>query len=112
MAVATRVASPEEKPSVVARKRPFWRATTMSWSELILTRISSSTLVNLSCVAFELLIQIGQTFFEIQSSGNVFEPEAQLHHGKGNFRLDSHNHRFRAAQANHVCQVAQRTGGE
>src|SRR5689334_16992624 len=40
MAVAMSVASPEEKPSSSARDRPFWRAKTISWSELMVTRIS------------------------------------------------------------------------
>src|SRR5260370_7998572 len=94
IAVASRVASPDEKPSWAASERPFWRATTISWSELILTRISSSTFANLSRVALELLIQIRQTLFEIQRSGNVFQPESQLHHAKATSRLDSYNHRF------------------
>src|SRR5882762_2688916 len=45
MAVAMSVASPIEKPSSVAISRPFWRATTMSWSDLMATRISSADTV-------------------------------------------------------------------
>src|SRR5205085_1054338 len=41
MAVAMSVASPEEKPSSNAKDRPFWRARTMSWSEVMVTRIST-----------------------------------------------------------------------
>jgi len=40
MAVAMSVASPEENPSSIAIARPFWRAETISWSELIDTLIS------------------------------------------------------------------------
>ncbi len=40
IAVAMSVASPVENPSSVAINRPFWRAETISWSELIATLIS------------------------------------------------------------------------
>src|SRR5713101_5623956 len=43
IAVAIKVAAPAEKPTARATERPFCRASTMSLSELIGTRISCST---------------------------------------------------------------------
>src|SRR6266852_998512 len=42
MAVAISVALPKENPSLVASARPFWRATTMSRSDLSATLHSAS----------------------------------------------------------------------
>src|SRR5215510_14429329 len=109
MAVAISVASPEEKPSSKARDRPFWRAKTMSWSELMVTRISirdtESSLSLHGC--FELLVQISQTFLQIEGCGDTFQGQTELDHCKCDFGLNSNNDGFRSAQADHVGNFTQ-----
>src|SRR5256885_10696450 len=90
MAVAISVASPLEKPSSVARARPLCRAATISWSELMPTRISPALTVSLSVYVLEFLNQVCQTFLQIQCRRHVFQGQPQLHHGKGYFRLNPH----------------------
>src|SRR3989442_8242238 len=108
MAVAMSVASPVENPSSVARAGPRCRAATISWSELMATRISPALTVSLSVYVLELLNQVRQTFLQVQRRRNVFQGQPQLHHGKGHFRLYPHDHRFRAAQPDHVRDLPQR----
>src|SRR5580704_11311681 len=110
MDVAMSVASPVEKPSSMARARPFWRAVTMSWSELMATRISPALTVRLSVRVLEFLSQVSQTFLQVQRRRNAFQCQPQLHHGKSHFRLNSHDNRLRAAQPNHVRDLPQRPG--
>src|SRR5215467_16377238 len=113
MAVAMSVASPDEKPSSRARDRPFWRAKTMSWSELMATRISiRDTESSLSLHGLKFLVQIGQTFLQIEGCSNAFQSQTELHHRKSDFRLDSNNDGFGAAQFDHVGNFAQRARGK
>src|SRR5215467_7247277 len=113
MAVAMSVASPDEKPSSSARDRPFWRAKTMSWSELMVTRISiRDTESSLSLHGFELLVQISQTFLQIEGCGDTFQSQTELDHCECDFGLNSDDDSFRAAQADHVGNFPQRARGE
>src|SRR6266481_8237198 len=108
MAVAISVASPVEKPSSVARARPLCRAATISWSELMATRISPALTVSLSVYVLEFLSQVRQTFFQVQRRRNAFQRQSKLNHGKSHFRLNPHDHCFRSAQPDHVCDLSQR----
>src|ERR1700758_4452308 len=101
IAAAIKVESTAEKPSSSASARPRCLAATISWSELIATRISPDDTVALSVCAFELLIQVRQPFFQIQRGRYTFQCQSQLHHGKCHFRLDPHDHRFCPAQPDH-----------
>src|SRR5438552_16924793 len=107
MAVAISVASPVEKPSSVARARPLCRAATISWSELMPTRISPALTVSLSVYVLEFLNRVRQTFLQIQSRTHVFQGQPQLHHGTGYFRLNPHNHRFRSPPPAHLTTLPQ-----
>src|SRR5271155_1344943 len=112
MAVAMSVASPGEKPSSIARARPFWRAVTISWSELMATWISPALTVALSVCVLEFLSQIRQTFLQVQRRRNAFQCQPQLNHRKSHFGLNSYDNRFRAAQPNHMSYLAQRPRGK
>src|SRR5438045_8807448 len=112
MAVAISVASPLEKPSSVARARPLCRAATISWSELMPTRISPALTVSLSVYVLEFLNQVCQTFLQIQCRRHVFQAQPQLHHRKGYFRLNPHNHPFRSPPLDHVRNLPHRPRGD
>src|SRR6266576_1424896 len=102
IAVAMSVASPVVKPSAVARARPVGRAATISWSELMATRISPALTVSLSVYVLEFFNQVRQTFFQVQRRRNTFQRQSKLNHGKRHFRLNPHDHCFGAAQPDHV----------
>src|SRR5580693_8832984 len=97
-----RVASPVEKPTSMAKARPLWRAVTISWSELMTTRISPALTVSLSVCVLEFLSQIREAFLQVQRRRNAFQCQSQLNHSKGHFRLDSHDYCFRPAEPDHV----------
>src|SRR2546422_9978616 len=107
MAVAMSVASPVENPSSVARARPRCRAATISWSELMATRISPALTVSLSVYVLEFFNQVRQTFFQVQRRRNTFQRQSKLNHGKRHFRLNPHDHRFRTPQPDHVRDLPQ-----
>src|SRR5690349_1434915 len=97
MAVALGVASPGEKPSSNARDSPFWRAKTMSWCELMSTRISiQDTDSSLSLHGFEFLVHISQTFLQLDGCSDTFQSQTELHQRKCYFRFNSNNDGFRA----------------
>src|SRR5438132_1460033 len=54
------------------------------------------------------LIEVSETFLQIECSSDSFQSQSQLHHSKSHLRLDAHNDRIRAAQANHVRDVEER----
>src|SRR5215470_16231853 len=112
IAVAMSVASPEPNPISIARARPFWRACTMSWSELILTVITPSNTAALSIHLLELLVQVVQPFLQVQRCRNIFQRQPQLHHRKGNFRLNSNDYGLCATQADHLRNLAERSRGK
>src|SRR5262252_4899412 len=99
MAVAIRVASPEVKPSSVAKALPFCLARTMSWSELMINRIFSiRRFGSLSAHVPELLVQISQALFQVQRRCYAFQLQPELDHCKGHFRLNPDDYRIRAPQ--------------
>src|SRR5579863_2428856 len=106
--VATSVASPVEKPSSIASARPFCRAVTISWSELMATRISPALTVGLSVRVLEFLSQVNQAFLQIQRRRNAFQSQPQLNHSKSHFRLNPDYNCFRSAQSDHVRDLPQR----
>src|SRR6476620_2808440 len=63
-------------------------------------------------VLLRALIEEGETLLEIEGGGYAFEREAQLHHLEGHFRLDADDDRFRAAEAGHVGNIAERADRE
>src|SRR5262249_31178315 len=82
-AAAMTVRSLEEKSSCDASRFPSCRARTMSESVAIATRTSpSSTLTPLAAV-----VEIGETFFEIERRRHAGEGQAELHHGERHFGL-------------------------
>src|SRR5712671_1434086 len=80
----------------------------MSRSELMGTKISSVTralpLQELGSPA-----QMGQPLFQVKSCCDSFESQTKLHHRECNFRLDSDDHGFCAAEAAHQRDFAQST---
>src|SRR5919201_4639894 len=107
IAVATRVASVREKPSFVASILPCARAGTMSASEAIGTRISSSILG----VPLSPSVEHPERFVEIERRVERLEVEVELHHRDRDVRLDpdddcpgaaqSRGHRDRAERPRH-----------
>jgi len=66
IAVAMSVASPEENPISLAIRRPFWRAETISWSDLIANLdFPNRHDGSLSVRGFELFVQVRQAFFQV-----------------------------------------------
>src|SRR5215472_11230473 len=147
MAVAIKVRSVEENPSLEASVRPVCRARTISTSDAIGMRVSAASHLDLSpglrlgltaalmrlsslltqrlslhtpwtkrtrfsSRSFSLTIQECQTFFQVQSRGYTGQVEPQLDQGECDFRLDSDDDGFRPAQANHLGNIAQRTGSK
>src|SRR5215469_16204486 len=108
MAVEISVQSTTEKPRPAARARPRWRAATMSWSELMATRISPADTWILSVYALELLNQVRQTFFQVERGRDVLQGQSQLHHSESHFGLDSYNYGFRSSQTDHVRNFPER----
>src|SRR5256712_4766752 len=121
MAVAIRVRLLFEKPICWARARPCWRAVTMSWSELIGTRVSS---FNGTCprasarsahIPADLLdppVQEGEALLQVEGRGHSLERQAELHHGEGDLGLDADDDCLGPAETDHVGDVAQRARGE
>src|SRR5688500_7719012 len=101
IAVATNVASVRVRPMRNAASRPRWRATTVSASDLISTRISASSGRSSPVEEFK-------ARFEIESCVNSVQPKAELAHGGGNVGLDPDDDGLGAAQAVCPCHGAQR----
>src|SRR5262245_29885412 len=108
IAVAISVRSAPEKPSSIAKARPFWRAITMSDAEVIGTRVS------LSMGQFSLVraVKVGKSLFQIQRCANPLQRQPELHHCKRDIRLDADNHRLRPPQPKHVRDRPQRARGK
>src|ERR1700704_3546016 len=105
IAVAMSAESVEPNPSAFASSRPFWRATTMSISELIRTCIScvidsafDVTASGRSALPGDSEIEELEPFLEVQRGGHAFERQAELCHGEHDVWLDADDHRLRAAQ--------------
>src|SRR5712691_3357174 len=112
MAVATTARSVEGKPQCDASSRPFWRAETMSASEFICTRTSSAMSANLMVVALHLAVKVREALLQVQRGRHALQREPQLDHRERHLRLDPHDDGLRAAQPDHVGDVAQGTGRE
>src|SRR3989475_4816707 len=109
MAAAITVWSPISNPHSAASSRPFCRALTMSTSDRIGTlELLSGTVHPLLAAAVEEV----EPFLEIESGGDPFQREPQLHHREGDLGLDPDDHRLRAAQARHVRDIAERAHRE
>src|SRR5262245_22079856 len=111
IAVVMRTWSVVENASFSARSRPFRRAVTMSPSERIVT--SASVSAGSRSLTFPVLeLKESEAFLEIERRRHLLEHQPELHHREGDFGLDPDDHRVRAAQADHVRDVAQRPRGE
>src|SRR3954470_21340350 len=58
------------------------------------------------------LIEQRQAFLEVERRVHRVQVDAELHHGEGDLRLDSHDDGLCAAQVCHLAEVAQRPGAE
>src|SRR5260370_738793 len=94
IAAAISVNSTPSKPSSAASARPFWRAVTTSLAEVIGTWPS----LDILRVPFDVPVQIGQTFLEVERCSDPFQRQTQLYHGKRDLWLDAHDNCLRAAQ--------------
>src|SRR5206468_1427979 len=97
IAVAINVSVPPLNPISAAKARPFCRATTISLSEFIGTRISFCNLG----LPLDSLFQVSESFFEVKGRCDVFKREAQLDHGKSHFRLYADDDGFGAPELHH-----------
>src|SRR4051794_31391818 len=108
IAVAISVRSVDEKPNSVANRRPTWRATTTSASDLIGTRASSSATV----AQLPRLLEELKPLFEVKRRVHVLQCHAELDHRESDLRLDADDHRLGTAQLGHVRDAAQRARDE
>src|SRR3954449_6783572 len=108
IAVAISVRSVLEKPSWDDRRRPSWRAVTMSASEEIGTWTSSAATAALHRDP----VEEGQALLEIEGGVHPFQVQAELYHRESHLGLDAHHHRLGPAQVRHVRDPAQRSRGE
>src|ERR1700724_2389771 len=112
IAVAMSVASLTEKPVCSAITRPCWRAVTTSLSDVIGICVSAAKAPAPLVDVPGFLLQIRQAFLQIEGSGNVLERQSELHHRKGDLRLDADNDGRGTAQAAHVRDLQQGAGGK
>src|SRR5882672_11913751 len=117
MAAAMTVCSPLENPATAANARPCCLASTTSTSAAIDRRSSSPTGARLLGFAVEralfgAAVQEGEALFEVQDRRDALQGEAELHHRERHIGLNPHDNRLGAAQARHVCDVAQRAHRE
>src|SRR5258706_338236 len=85
--------------------RPFSRAVTMSASDLMATQTSSSTRGSHCTV-----VQLDETFLQIQRSRDPLQRQPELHHRKGDFGLNAHDNHFRPPQPDHMGQRTESLG--
>src|SRR4051812_15772058 len=90
IAVAISVRSVLEKPSWDDRRRPSWRAVTMSASEEIGTWTSSAATAALHRDP----VEEGQALLEIEGGVHPFQVQAELDHRESHLGLDAHHHRL------------------
>src|SRR5579862_3418762 len=108
IAVAIKVRSVPLNPMFRASSRPFWRATTMSESCRIGTRISLATAAAPRCR----LPQAVQTFLEIKRRVDSFQGEPELDHREGHVRLDADHDRSRPPELDRVGHPPEGPGRE
>src|SRR5262245_41713356 len=107
IAVAMTARSVVGKPHFDASSRPFWREATMSASQSIGTRTSSTMIAHLRTRSLALAVKVGEPLFQIEGRRDALEREPELDHRKGNLRLDTHDDRLCSAEADHVRDVAE-----
>src|SRR5439155_1045002 len=112
IAVAIRTRLLFGKPSSEARARPRCRAVRISTSEPMGTRVSSPTRPLSTFVPLDLLIQEREPLLQVERRCHPLQREPQLHHREGDLGLEADDHGLCPAQADHVGDVAQHTGGE
>src|SRR5690348_11739419 len=109
MAVVISVNSLAEKRSGWARPRARCRASMTSVSERTGTTTSSGGIKRSLEV---LLLQLLQSFLEIERGSRAFQGQSQLHHGEGDVGLNADDDRFGAEQPHHLGYAAQGARGE
>src|SRR5919198_1989410 len=108
IAVATSVASVLEKPSCAATARPSARASTMSSSDAIATRVSAAIAGARSPRAFQDL----EPLLEVEGGLERLEVQLELHYRHRNVRLDADDHRSGSTQARRQRDRPQRARDE
>src|SRR5260370_31096612 len=113
-AVATTASWVDGIPHCAASSRPFCRAETMSASDSIATRTSSamSAPFMLPDLPLGASIEVLKPFLQVQRRRDTLQGEAQLDHRERDLRLDAHDDGLRAAEPDHVGDVAQRARRE
>src|SRR5262245_44575476 len=111
MAVATTARSVVENPQCDASSRPFWRAATMSASQSMGTR-TSSTMSHLLAGSPALAVKVGKAFFQVQRGRDTLEREPELDHRERHLRLNPYDDGLRSAEPDHVGDVAEGTRRE
>src|SRR5262245_49427321 len=95
MAAETTVASPGEKPISIARWRPCWRASTMSRSVRIATRLSASIAAAPALLPAR---QVSESLFQVERRGDTVQRETELDHREGDLRLYPDDDGLRTAE--------------
>src|SRR6267378_2915607 len=114
IAVATTASSVEGKPHCAANSRPFCRADTMSASVSMDTRTSSAMSAPFMLLDFPLgaAMEVLEPFLQVQRRRHTLQREPQLDHRERDLGLDADDDGLRAAQPDHVGDVAERAGRE
>src|SRR6267378_1764825 len=110
IAVATTASSVEGKPHCAANSRPFCRADTMSASVSMDTRTSSAMSAPFMLLDFPLgaAMEVLEPFLQVQRRRHTLQREPQLDHRERDLGLDADDDGLRAAQPDHVGDVAER----
>src|SRR5215471_12077238 len=107
MAVATTARSVVENPHCVASSRPFWRAATMSASQSMGTRTSSTMSAHLLAGSLALAVEVRKAFFQVQRGRDALEREPELDHRERHLWLNAHDDGLGPAEPDHVGDVAE-----
>src|SRR5262245_21682391 len=107
MAVATTARSVVENPQCDASSRPFWRAATMSASQSIGTRTSSTMSAHLVARSLALAVKVGEALFQVQRGRDTLEREPELDHRERHLRLNPYDDGLSPAEPDHVGDVAE-----
>src|SRR5438105_3573739 len=102
IAVAITVTSTPVNPQRWARVRTHIRAVTMSASLAI--AISRSPAIDVSRPRRAQMIQ---ALVQVEPGGDIAQPQAELHHGEGDPRLDADDHGVGSAQTDRAGQLAE-----
>src|SRR5438445_13877791 len=83
----------------------------MSLTDATGTQYSAST-SRLCSDMLELLVEVAESFLQVERCRDFFKRDAQLHHRKVDFGLNPDDNRFRAPQPDDVRDIAQRARSE